>query len=247
MAQPDVTEIVMLARNEGNLGVANWLKVKLPAFKDDPASAEALYWLVKKESPAAAFLLTSLFRVSGLNLPKLWADWDLASRENPGLWSTEVAHILSPAILGRVREALESGDVLCGFQFHFGGCSASEVAFSTFSSFETHISSTRPGDFFTLLSVKQLATRNELLEPTPDAVKRWLTLNPSQEVLLLKTELQPPGVENIWNDRAEEEDVNCLFQPAEGLVAVPIPPKPDFFIDAKVPNKKGAIPLGGSY
>jgi len=142
---------------------------------------------------------------------------------------------------------LEAGDVLCGFQYHLGGCSASEVVFRSFSSLQTHVGSTRQGDFFTLLSVKQLAARNELLDPTPDAVKRWLTLNPSSEVLLLKTEFDPPGVEIIWKEREDEEDVSCLFRPKEGLVAVPFPPNADFFIDAKVPNKEGAIPLGGSY
>jgi hypothetical protein len=60
-------------------------------------------------------------------------------------------------------------------------------------------------------------------------------------------ELQPPGVEKIWDGRWDDEDVDSLFQPSEKLIAVPYTWMQEFFIDAKMPNEKGAIPLGGAY
>jgi hypothetical protein len=72
-------------------------------------------------------------------------------------------------------------------------------------------------------------------------------VNPREEVLLLKTELQPPRVERIWDGKWDDEDVDSLFQPSENLNAVPYTWTQEFFIDAKMPNEKGAIPLSGAY
>jgi len=221
------------------------LKDKASTFRADPTLAESLYWHVKKESPGAAFVLASLFRLNRLDLPEVQNDWALASRENP--WVAGVAHILSPTILKRAREAFETGDVLCGYQYHLGGCSPSAVAFNSFSLFEEHLRSTRPGDNFTLISVKQMAAQNALLDPTADAVRRWLTLNPSEEVFLLKMNVHPPRVEIIWNEREDEEDVGSLFQANEGLIAVPSTSEQNLFIHAKMPNSQGAVPSRGSY
>jgi hypothetical protein len=235
-----------MAENEGQTEVERWFRDHLSIFEADPTSAESLYWLVKEESPGAAFLLASLFRFSKLVLPKVQDDWTLARRETP--WVMGVAHMLSPTILNRARVAYKSADVLCGYQYHMGGGGGpSHVVFNSFLLFEEHLRSTRPGDMFTLVSVQQLAAQNALLDPTADTVKRWLTLNPYAEVFLLKTKLQPPSVEIIWDGCEDEKDVECLFRPSEGLIAVPIRSEQDFFIHAKMPNKQGAVPSGGSY
>ena len=55
-------------------------------------------------------------------------------------------------------------------------------------------------------------------------------------------------MEIIWDER-EEDNVACLFQPSEGLIAVPFmfTGNENLFIQAKMPNKQGAVPSGGSY
>ena len=156
----------------------------------------------------------------------------------------------SPSVLSRAREALEAGDVLCGYQYHLGGGgSATAVVFTSFSGFEEHLRSTRPGDWFTLLSVQRLARQNALLDPTPRAVKEWLKRNPNSEVLLLRTQTWPPEVEVIWREREDQEGekLDWLFRPIEGLFTVPLRDGQEYFIDAKMPNEKGQTPAGGSY
>jgi hypothetical protein len=61
MASPDVLEIVALTRNEGRQGLAQWFRNHLSIFSDDPASAESFYWLVKNESPGAAYICLHSF------------------------------------------------------------------------------------------------------------------------------------------------------------------------------------------
>ena len=104
-------------------------------------------------------------------LSGVYDDLALLRRENPGLWVIGIPHMRSPSVLNRAREALEAGDVLCGYQHHLGGCSATALVFTSFPALEEHLRSTRPGDMFTLLSVQRLATQNALVAPTPDAVK----------------------------------------------------------------------------
>lgn len=92
-----------------------------------------------------------------------------------------------------------------------------------------------------------MAARSSLLDPTANAVQQWLKLNPNVEVFLLDTRLQTPAVEIIGKGREEEEHIDALFKPHQGLCAVPYPWEQDFFIDAKRPNEQDAIPLGGPY
>jgi hypothetical protein len=211
--------------------------------------AESLYWRVKEESPEAAFLLAYVMRSNGVLIPRVDDDLALVRRENPGIWVSGIAHMLSPSVLSRAREALEAGDVLCGYQFHLGGCGATAVVFNSFSGFEEHLRSTRPGDMFNLVSVGQLAAQSALLDPTPSAVRKWLNHNPQAEVLLLDTSSRPSQVEVIWREREAEKDENIdrLFRPNEGLFAVPVTDEQEYFIDAKMPNEKAQIPVGGAY
>jgi hypothetical protein len=51
----------------------------------------------------------------------------------------------------------------------------------------------------------------------------------------------------ILERRKDEEDLEPFFKPAGGLVAVPFTWEQEFFVDAKMPNQDGAVPLGGAY
>jgi hypothetical protein len=164
MASPDVLEIVALTRNEGRQGLEQWFRNHLSIFSADPSSAESFYWLVKNESPGAAYLLAFLFRANKLALPKVDSDLELARLDSPGLWVMDVAHILSRTILSRACDALDTGDVLCGLQRHYcAGASPTEVVFNSSSALQEHLRSTRPGDEFMLVSVRQLAARKALV------------------------------------------------------------------------------------
>lgn len=166
MVTPNAREVAEVVACEGQQGLVRLLRDCIHLFRADPNFAESLYRSVKEESPGAAFLFAYVLRSRGIVLSGVNDDLAQARRENPGLWVMGVAHMCSPSVLGRAREALEAGDVLCGYQHHLGGCSPTAVMFSSFSGFEEHLRSTRPGDLFALLSVQRLAAQNALIEPT---------------------------------------------------------------------------------
>jgi hypothetical protein len=91
-----------------------------------------------------------------------------------------------------------------------------------------------------LVSVRQLAARGTLLEPTLSQISHYLAGNPRNEVLLLNTGIQPPTVEVICEGTKDEEDLEPFSKPTGGLVAVSFTWEQEFFVDAKMPNEDGA-------
>jgi hypothetical protein len=85
------------------------------------------------------------------------------------------------------------------------------------------------------------------LVPTADSVREWLSRNPNEEVFLINARVSPPTIEQIWQGREEDEDVDGLFVANQELIAMPFTWEQDFFIDVKRPTEKGEIPIGGSY
>ena len=173
MVSSTVNEIALLAKNEGRPAIERRFRNQLPIFREDPASAESFYWSMKNELPAAACILAFFLRANKVVVAGVDADLERARQDSPGLWVTEIAHVLSSMVLSRAREAFEKSDVLCGLQRHYaGGSSPSAVVYNSFPTFEEHLRSTRPGDEFMLVSVQQLAARSSLLNPTPNAIKQ---------------------------------------------------------------------------
>ena len=247
MDRPEINELVHLAETGGLWAMYRWVKGRINELSAQAPLVESIYLGLKQRSVGAAFMFAYV-------LPREFTpdvatgDLSRARTENPGLWVTGVAHILSDPILNRARRAFEAGDILCGLQRHYcAGAGPTAVMFTSFASLEEHLRSTRPGDDFMLVSVQQLAARDALLQPTANEVRRYLAANSTEEVLLLRTDPPPPKIEVIWDGRETEEDVEAFFQPREGLFAVPFTWEQDFFIDAKMPNEKGAVPLGGAY
>lgn len=244
----DVREIGEIAASEGRPGLEPQFKSKLAVFASDRAKTEHFYERLRKVSPGAALYLALLLRANKLLISSIEADLEAERGRNPGLWTAGLANVLSPNVLARVREALGKGDTLCGLQRHYcAGSGPTRVVFNSFQLFEECLHSTRPGDEFMLVSVKQLAEQGGLLKPTAASVHDWLRLHPGEEVLLLKTELKPPVIENIWQGREEEEDLSTVFNSNQGLIAVPFTWEQKFFLDAKMPRDDGTVPLGGAY
>jgi hypothetical protein len=68
-----------------------------------------------------------------------------------------VAQALRPVPASVNRKALGAGDTLCGLQRHYcAGSGPTAVVFTSFAGLEKHLRSTRPGDDFMLVSVRQL-------------------------------------------------------------------------------------------
>jgi hypothetical protein len=246
MDEQVVIELLRMAETQGMQSMYRWVKNRSGEL-NDRSLIESIYFALKQKSVGAAYMFAMVLPREGTP-DKLKNELRSARSESPGLWVTGVAHILSPPILNHARQALRAGDTLCGIQRHYcAGAGPTAVVFTSSTDFEKHLRSTRPGDDFMLVSVQQLSEQGVLLEPTIDRIGEYLALNPRNEVLLLNTNAQPPTVEVIWDGRKDEESLDPFFQPTSGLFAVPFTWEQEFFVDAKVPNEKGAVPLGGAY
>ena len=245
METPD--EFIRIAENGGKAEVCRWLKSRIADLRTRPDLIESTYLAIRKKSADVALMFAYV-------LPKeitpetARQDLAIARRSNPGLWAVGIANIRSAHLLDRARSALDTGDTLFGLQRHYcAGGGPTAVIFTSFSNLDAHLHSTRPGDEFMLLSVRQCSERGVLLKPQLSEVIKFVTSQPMEEVFLLRAEPAPGRVEIIWKGREEEEDIAPLFQPPEGLIAVPFLWEQEFFIDAKMPNEKGEIPIGGAY
>lgn len=240
-------DLIRIAENGGQAELCRWLKSQIADLRRQPGLIESIYLAIRQQSTAVALLFAY---VLPKELTPEIAEQDIARERsgNPGLWVVGIANIRSVHLLDRARFALDSGDILFGLQRHFcAGAGPTAVIFPSFSILETHLRSARPGDEFMLLSVRQCSERGILLRPQLNDVMQFVTSNPKEEVFLLRAEPAPGRVEVIWKGREEEEDVSLLFHPSEGLIAAPFVWEQEFFLDAKMPNEKGAVPIGGSY
>jgi hypothetical protein len=188
----------------------------------------------------------------------------------PDDWSAEPLNLLSPEILTRVRAALEAG-VLCGVHaFYCGGCGPEPCAFVDLESYVHAVETSRPGDWFTLWSVPMLAHQNLLLIRKREApvtesefqkVTEWLAADPSREFLAVGYPAKGVLPQATWGDydwldrlqalasrcaRTGELAVLPLSNLLEGHAVGRWIPKLHV-VDAKRPNDRGEVPLGGAY
>jgi len=248
----DTSTIARLAEAEGRQGVNRWIGEHAELFRDDNHLAESLYERLKEESPGAALLFALVLQKRDLLPPGPALDLQNARKSNIHLWVSGVCHVMMPAVLEKVHGALESGDILFGWHcFYCGACSPGNVAFTSFHDFEESLAGARPGDYFQLVSLRQLTARGGILEPTLAAARRYLAAAPRGEVWVLRTGLRPPEVEVMWEGNSDEPDVESWLAPSEGLYLARVREDLEFddeyFLDAKKPDPHGAVPLGGAY
>jgi len=156
-----------------------------------------------------------------------------------------------PAILEKVRTALDAGDVLFGWHgLYCGGGSPDTPLFTSFCDFEETLERATPGDYFQLASVRQLAVRGGLLEPTLAAARNYLAACARGEVWVLRTGDRPPRIAILCSGDEDEVAESC-FSPADGIIVARLREDLEFddeyFLDAKKPDSQGAVPLGGAY
>jgi len=243
----EVDELLRIATTKGKHSVWRWVHEHMDALKSGVLSADALYVALKQQCIGAALEFAYVLPKdveAGLAKEELRSE-----TKNHACWVTGIAHIFSDFNIQRARRAFEEGDVLSGLRrYYAGGRGPTAVAFASFDCFETYLRSARAGDDFMLESLHELSERGALLEPSLPAVLKYLELNPREEVLLVKKSSPPDAVEVVWRGREEEDDLAPLFG-GDGLFVYPFIWEKDseFFIDAKVPNAQGAVPLGGPY
>ena len=185
-------------------------------------------------------------------------------------WSAEPLNLLSPEVLTKVRGALDAG-ILCGVQaFYCGGRSPQPCAFADLDSYVHAVEKSRPGDWFTLWSVPMLAGQGLLLiqkkkapvtEDEFQKAKEWLTADLGREFLAVgysATGIPPEARwgDYDWFDRIQDLAHRCA--PAGEFAVLPLTdlleknelgrwiPKLHL-VDAKCPNDRGEVPLGGAY
>lgn len=185
-------------------------------------------------------------------------------------WSAEPLNLLSPEIVKRVRQALEAGAV-CGLHAFYGvGCGREPCAFIDFDSYELTVDRSRPGDWFTLWSIPMLAEHGCLLlwkqkapitETELETIKRWLKENTAREFIAVgfSTDSNLPAA--MWGDYDTFDKLGDLAHKCAANGEFAVLPLTDLLvksdlhrwlprlhlIDAKRPNDRAEVPLGGSY
>jgi len=241
----DAREIVELSAQSGCSGVTRWVKDHAAWLHENPNAASDLFEATRQHSHGAAFLLARILYCQKLAPFDVTKAQDLAGW--PRVWSTGIWHIQMPHILERIRQALDSGDVIFGYhRFYCGACGPEAVVFTTFSTVEEHLQAARVGDDFMLASLREFRERDELLEPSSDAIRLYLTSKcGADEVFLINPSI--PRVEVLWEGNVSEDEVVELFNTGRELYAAPFSWDQEFFVDAKKPDENGAIPLNGTY
>jgi hypothetical protein len=183
-------------------------------------------------------------------------------------WSAEPPNLLSPQVITLVSEALNAG-IVCGIQAFFGGGRGPEPrAFVDLDAYLSSIEKSRPGDWFTLWSIPDLAKRNVLLmrnEATPvnevdlQKVQAWLNTNPMREFLAAGYRGKGGPPEACWGDHDcfdRLHDLALKCSPNGKFAALPLTDLLEsterwiprlHIVDAKRPNERGEVPLGGAY
>jgi len=185
-------------------------------------------------------------------------------------WSSEPANLLSPDIVAKVSDALEAG-ILCGIHaFYCAGGGPEPCAFVDLNSYMVAIENSRPGDWFTLWSVPMLAQQSALLirkradritEIELQEVRDWLDGNPTREFIAAGYPAVGARAAATWGDYNSFEQLKELANscsPAGEFAVLPLTnllvenelgrwiPKLHL-VDAKRPNHRGEVPIGGSY
>jgi hypothetical protein len=189
-------------------------------------------------------------------------------------WTASGPSILTPANLKIVEETLREGWV-CGFHMYYcGGRGGDPVAFRSYETYLKHLEHARPGDLFILWSVPEIRRRQLLLvdarneseeraaspllsEPSLRCVREYLagvSKGVANEVLAVAscrdgvleaviTDLDGSGWDRfleLSRDASISGGVLCVL-PFTTI------DQPEFYLlEAKLPNEKGEVPLGGA-
>jgi hypothetical protein len=161
--------------------------------------------------------------------------------------------------------------MVCGVHAFFGGgCSPEQCAFVDVDSYIITVEGSRPGDWFTLWSVPLLADQELLLirkqrtQVTEDELQKardWLNEDAMREYLAAgyRSEGVPPVAR--WGDSDffdELQEMAHICSPEGEFAALALTAlhegedttsgAPRFhLVDARRPNDRGEVPLGGSY
>jgi hypothetical protein len=249
----DIAEIVRLAEYEGRPGLYRWIEERTELLRGDSRLVESLFISLNEVSTGVALWFAVVLRTTGLLPPAATLELERAEAGDRRLWVTGVCHVMMPHILDRVRRAMEKADVLFGWHCYFcGGGGPGLVLFTSIEDFEKALQGARPGDYFQLASLQQLTDRIGRLEPTLAVAREYLTRAPRGEIWVLRTGVRPPALEILWADNRDEAAVESWFHPSHGLHLAPLREDLEFdvdryFVDAKKPDSRGAIPLLGAY
>jgi hypothetical protein len=185
-------------------------------------------------------------------------------------WVTDGPNILDVYYLERIKEALAVGPIFGRHHHLAGGCSADNWAFRTFEEFWTYLSRSKPGDPYQVWSLPALLARDMALvnmafpmvsekettaslERAMQAVETYLdTLY--NEFLGLFCEAGSAELEVQLDDIVGYEGllerVARYKRPGGAIYVFPfthIEADEYILLEAKYPNAKGEVPIGGPY
>jgi hypothetical protein len=185
-------------------------------------------------------------------------------------WVTDRPNILDSYYLEQTREALSIGPIFGRHHHLAGGCSADNWAFRTFEEFRTYIARSKPGDLYQVWSLpallaQDMALANIAFPATPDvettavleraaeSVKTYLD-TPYNEFLALFCEAESSGIAVQLDDIDGYEgflERVTLYRRTGGVIYVfpftRIESGEYILVEAKYPNAKGEVPIGGPY
>jgi hypothetical protein len=183
-------------------------------------------------------------------------------------WSRGPTNLLSPEMILGLTEALQEG-IVCGIHaFYAGGRGPEPCAFTELPSYISAVEGSRPGDWYTLWAVAGLAQHNALLlrkQSKPATrlelhrIESWLDVDPMREYLAVGFTKQGSPPEACWGDRDsfdQLEDLAVRCAPGGEFAVLPLTDLVGntgkwtprlHLVDAKRPNDKGEVPLGGAY
>ena len=187
------------------------------------------------------------------------------------VWTTDRPNLLAPDQLATVAHALLRG-IVFGYHLHFfGGSSLTRVVFQDYGAYLRTIHRSRPGDLYVLWSLpdllhKQLALVTKTYSGASDHLLATLS---HDEIEAIKDYLSTPFNEILYlaSGAVEHTDVQMRVDDSDGydslLEIVDQCSHPDGFIhvfptniidrpehwllQAKYPNAKGEVPIGGAY
>lgn len=184
------------------------------------------------------------------------------------VWTKDRPNILHPENIEKIRSALLKGPIW-GHQYHFyGGCSRTSWAFADFLSFEGYLAASKPGDIYVVWSAAQLIEQKMALAYAAfdTTMKPGSSLLSEAQLEIIKRHLAQPSSEincvfqnsnrifDTTQDRGDYEDflelVATFTQPG-GRVYIfsenEIDSPEYILVEAKYPNVKGEVPIGGAY
>jgi hypothetical protein len=185
-------------------------------------------------------------------------------------WVTDRPNILNPHYLDQIKEALAVGPIFGRHHRLAGGCSADNWAFRTFEAFQTYVSRSKPGDLYQVWSLPALLARDMalvaitfpttpsmvttvVLERTVQAVKTYLD-TAYNEFLALFCEVGSTEIAVQLDDLDGYDGfldrIPRYWRPGGAIYVFPfthIESDEYVLLEAKYPNARGEVPIGGPY